>query len=480
MTRLLSRCLAAGAAVFALGVAGMIANGCGGVDCTETETCPGVADAAPDHHVVDVTIPPDALDASVQPDAPPADETSVAEEPVVDMGDAAADAFDATLDAEVDATEEPPEVSDAELDAEAGSLPDVRVVDASDAGPPPVDAHVDACPNAGGPENCTNGIDDNCDGLIDCLDPLCVPDSGFQGYVCAPAPPTGWTAPVVVYDFTNSATPAPTPPPCADNYPDRTFVAHDQPSPSGSPSCTCTCGGASGGSCSAPTVAFYASSVPTCNGSLGSASVSPTCTEVLTRGGINGIQITSAGNPSGGACDAGVTANIPPFDNNNDWLRTGAGCTTARENAGAPLHQGGCPTNQVCIENPSLGPSQHLCAVFSGSNSCGNGYDAGFAYYTGETDSRVCNGSGCSCGAPSLTCTPNVTVANSSACNSLTRSETTTTCDPTNNYPSTGTQAVWAMGSSTATVASNCQASGTAVINGGINRTGVVTVCCTQ
>ncbi|HSY25354.1 MAG TPA: hypothetical protein VK841_24685 [Polyangiaceae bacterium] len=468
-----SRWLAASASVFVIAVATAIANGCGGIDCTETATCPGAADAAPDQRVVDVTLPPNGPDASIGPEAQPTEETgAVAEEPV-DMGDAEPDAFDATLDAADDVVEEPA-IEDAELSADVRTIPDARA-DAADA-----QAMGDGCVNRGGPENCTNGIDDNCDGLIDCADPQCVPDAGFQGYTCVPSPPSGWVAPVVLYDFTGSAIPAPTPPSCGSNYPVRAFVAHDQPSPPAS-TCTCTCGGVSGASCTSPTVTFYSDG---CNTALGASPVPTSCTQVLSRGGINGIKLTSAGSPSGGGCDAGVASTIPTFDNTNDWLRTGGGCTTAREHAGVPPVQGGCAANQVCVENPPSSLGVHMCVALEGSQSlCGaangvTGYDAGFTYYESDTDTRVCSGAGCNCGSPSLTCTPTVTVGNSSTCNSQPRSETTT-CDPTTNYPSGGTQMVWAVGSSTPSGGS-CAPTGSGTLNGGITKTGVVTVCCVQ
>jgi len=392
------------------------------------------------------------------------------------MGDAEPDAFDATLDAAIDAAEEAT-IDDAELDAEAGPIPDVRA-DAADA----ADAN-DGCVNRGGPENCTNGKDDNCDGLIDCADPQCVPEAGFQGYICVPSPPTGWIAPVVLYDFTESAIPAATPPSCSNNYGVRVFVGHDQPSPRAS-TCSCTCGGVNGASCTNPTLTFYSGG---CGGStLGTSQVQSSCSDALSQGGVNGIKVTDAGLPSSSGCEAGVSPTIPAFDNTNDWLRTGAGCTTAREQAGTPLLQGGCPANQVCVENPSSNLGNHICAVLEGSQQlCGAspgaapGYDVAFTYYDGGTDTRVCTATGCSCGAPSLSCTPNVTVGQNN-CTTMTRPETTS-CDPTSNYP-TGGGTVWAMGSSSVPAGATCPPSGTGTLNGGITKTptGVVTVCCVQ
>jgi hypothetical protein len=469
-----SRWLAASAAVFVIAVATAMANGCGGIDCTETATCPGVADAAPDQRVVDVTVPPDAADASTAPEAQPTEEPGIVVEEPVDMGDAEPDAFDATLDAADDVVEETA-IKDAALDAEAGSVRDAGA-DASDAA-----EKDDGCVNRGGPENCTNGKDDNCDGLIDCADPQCVPDAGgFQGFTCVPIPPSGWTAPVVLYDFTGTSIPAPTPPSCGSNYPVRSFVAHDQPSPPAA-TCTCTCGGVNGASCTSPTLTLY--SGPGCNSPLGTSTVQSSCSEALPQGGVNGIRVTNPGSPSGGVCDAGVASSIPAFDNTNDWLRTGAGCTTAREQAGATLFQGGCAAGQVCVENPPSSLGVHMCVALQGSQSlCGSangvtGYDAGFTYYESETDTRACSGPGCSCGSPSLTCTPNVTVGQGN-CTTQTRPETTN-CDPTTNYP-TGGGTVWAVGSSTPAAGGSCTPTGSGTLNGGITKTSVVTVCCVQ
>src|SRR5262245_6655050 len=47
---------------------------------------------------------------------------------------------------------------------------------------------------ATGDEDCTNGVDDNGDGLIDCADPRCSP-----GFACVSIIPTGWQGYVALY-----------------------------------------------------------------------------------------------------------------------------------------------------------------------------------------------------------------------------------------------------------------------------------------
>lgn len=75
-------------------------------------------------------------------------------------------------------------------------------------------------------EDCTNGVDDNCDGKIDCEDPQCA----VQGYACVAAAPSGWT----VVDFTPSTQPA-----CPAGYGGETKV---EQAPSSGDMCACTCG----------------------------------------------------------------------------------------------------------------------------------------------------------------------------------------------------------------------------------------------
>lgn len=76
--------------------------------------------------------------------------------------------------------------------SEAGAV-DVALESSAEA---QVDAPADSPGDAGGAdacdaavEDCTNGLDDNCNGLVDCADPECA----SQGFACTPAVPVGWS-----------------------------------------------------------------------------------------------------------------------------------------------------------------------------------------------------------------------------------------------------------------------------------------------
>src|SRR5207247_1349188 len=61
-------------------------------------------------------------------------------------------------------------------------------------------------------EDCTNGVDDNCDQLSDCADPQCT-----TGYTCTEAAPAGWSAPVVRFEGPGA------PPACTGQWPNGAY-----------------------------------------------------------------------------------------------------------------------------------------------------------------------------------------------------------------------------------------------------------------
>ncbi|MFS8066163.1 MAG: hypothetical protein ACMG6S_07305, partial [Byssovorax sp.] len=94
------------------------------------------------------------------------------------------------------------------------------------AGPTSVSVGIGCAPIA---EICNDGIDNDCDDLIDCADPQC---TDAAGYACSPAAPQGWA--VVAFTSDTAA-------PCPTGYGDSTEVTT---APTSGDQCTCTCGAA--------------------------------------------------------------------------------------------------------------------------------------------------------------------------------------------------------------------------------------------
>ena len=82
------------------------------------------------------------------------------------------------------------------------------------------------------PEVCTNGMDDDLNGLADCADPACA-----AAFACVPVAPAAWNGPVALYDGDPATAPA-----CP---PDRPTIAYQGngdliAEPATCDACTCT------------------------------------------------------------------------------------------------------------------------------------------------------------------------------------------------------------------------------------------------
>ena len=78
-------------------------------------------------------------------------------------------------------------------------------------------------------EICDDGVDNDCNGKIDCEDEAC---TGTLGYACSPAAPDGW----MVVAFKNDPAPQ-----CPTGYQNPTNVTT---APTGNSTCSCNCGAA--------------------------------------------------------------------------------------------------------------------------------------------------------------------------------------------------------------------------------------------
>jgi len=313
-------------------------QGCGGISCSETATCAAAPNPAPDA----------SFDGAA---------TGVA--------------------------------NDASLDSDAQAVDDTGAVAALDSTPPPV---FDGCTYLG-PENCTNGIDDDCNGQTDCSDPACAP-----AFKCTASPPSGWFGPGTVFEAVSGTTP----PGCSGAFPNDSFDLHASPtSPPGG--CTCACGNPTG-ACSAPTIEVFTDNQ--CNNACGTSGGESACSRACSTWGQSaGVKMLPQP-VSGGSCKPQAISTFPPYS----WGQVAQGCTASR--VFLPGATGGCGEGSVCANRPpssAAGYMPTLCVWKAGSVGCaaaGPGYPLPLTLYSNAIDGRTCSDNLCVCGNPTnVACT---------------------------------------------------------------------------
>jgi hypothetical protein len=238
----------------------------------------------------------------------------------------------------------------------------------------------DACSQ---PENCTNGVDDNCDGLVDCADPTC----NKGGFACTPGDiPSGWT--LVAYDATAR-------PICPSSYGAGGEQAVVTNVGGAAATCTCGCSGTAATCEGTAIIIGYPNScvmgtpvnLAVADGACSPATTSITATDSYELNFQSSVS-AEAGNCSGAGQVMGTLA--PPT------FSAGATCAVS-----SPLGAG-CTTG-VCAPAPGTGfvgcithPGNVMCPTF------------GFSQPTlastgtpGYLDMRGC--AGCTC-ATTLNC----------------------------------------------------------------------------
>jgi hypothetical protein len=304
-------------------------------------------------------------------------------------------------------------------------------------------------------EDCSNGIDDNCDGKIDCADPQCMP-----AYSCTPAFPPGWNGPVAFVEQDTDAA-APIAPPCPSAYP---TLADDGHATLTAPiaSCQCTCQGP----CSLTVSTFTNNN---CGGThlCAATTVATNCTPAAGACAVQTAKITTGVAFTG--CTAGVQKNVPPFG----WATASRVCATRR----TTYFQGGCGAGQVCADTPPLAFARGLCVYQSGTLSCPtSGYTVAHSYYQDAGDSRDCDAGACQCNGPSSgsACSAtNVTVSATSNCsNGTVLSGSCGSPFPVTSSPYIGATLAYPGGS--------CTPTGTATPTGFVEANAAATVCCTN
>ncbi len=376
-------------------------SGAGGGDLDASDAAE--ADATDDQSVGDADAEADAVEDDSSADV-------VSEE-------AAADA-DAEAEAEA-AVDAPPE-ADA---ADASDAPDVTdAADVFDAPPDIVEAASDCTAT---PEDCTNGVDDDCDGKIDCADTVdCSPL-----YKCVTAPPAGWNGWYQLYEGAAGVAPVE----CAAPFAIQEIYAGANPVSTPATCSGCQCDTPTGIQCTEPNIVIWQGT--DCDGSGWQWADEPPSTPLTQHNKCLKYNLTCS--EDGGVCNEppGSTAMITP-------AQMIAGTGTCQFSGGVPTKLpadfqtvsaackadfvgGGCGSG-VCAPKPSnaTGVKPGVCIYKAGVEpSCPTGsYSERFVYYKSVTDTRSCTA--CSCGYPQdANCQGTFTVAASTQTNCLANPE---------------------------------------------------------
>jgi hypothetical protein len=328
----------------------------------------GTADVAADGSAVDGTSPGDARPPV---DGTTADATKPDGSVVREGGPDAPPPVDAPSDTPVDGPADAP--IDALPDAPADAPRDAR----PDAPPPPPDAGMDACVPSG-PEVCTDNIDNDCNGLVDCADPACA----TQGYACIPPPPGGgWSYGTV--DLTGR-------PACPAGAGAAVGLVLD---PVNNPaSCTCGCSATQSPSCTMGTLAAVYGNDSMCSNGPDPYPVNGgACTNLASVGILAYVGAPPLPPTGPAACGAMSSTMVPP-----NGATMGEACPVA-----GPFG-GGCTGGNVC---GLVGPSPlRACVIHGGSAVCPAGYQVPHAAGASLTDARGCTACGCST-PPVVSCT---------------------------------------------------------------------------
>ena len=369
-------------------------------------------------------------------------------------GDGSAPNADGSVDATI--TDAPAGDAGDASNADGGTVDAARLDAASDAAvaadsAPPRDA---CTPQAN--EDCTNGVDDDCDGLVDCADPGCGPQ-----YECVPAIPTGWTAAALSIGSR---------PGCPAGFGSQQNVVMDPTG--GAANCTCSCASSGSASCKKGNVTFYGPNLfgNDCSliGSSATDVAEGSCRSNLPFG-LFGFGNISANAPlrvtkvglTPNTCSANVAANVPPVG-----TQEGKRCNVQSAAVG-----GGCGAGSVCARRVS-GAFQS-CIAKSGTEVCPGSWPAKHDTGTSVNDTRAC--STCTCGSTASCGAATVTFFSGNSCDGS--AAVATANDACNAIPTAG-QGVSSWRYDAPVLNEGCQKTGGGAATGAIALVNGETVCC--
>jgi hypothetical protein len=314
----------------------------------------------------------------------------------------------------------------------------------------------------GGAEDCTNAVDDDGDGKVDCEDPDC-----DAGYTCVQAPPAGWSGylRMLANKYDGTGTP--------ENCPSGAIPARYYYEPDTVAQCeACTCDAPSGFSCGLPDIECAPDKLD-CSDPLTPAwNALPDCHDISTVFSANHIlscKLTGTAQMlKQGTCAPSTSIHTNPtlFSMTADVcsLAMGGGCGAGACVAKAAVPYGG-PT---CIRKDS-------------EEACPQQWPFGVTVYSVGNDLRSC--SSCSCDSGPVQCSGGAyTFYDFNACAPCSGS-----CDaPVTVGPSLDCQVLTNLADSdtfseqittVASVSGGCAAAG-GLPQGTVTTQGPVTICC--
>jgi hypothetical protein len=268
-------------------------------------------------------------------------------------------------------------------------------------------AHCGSCANPCGgsciqgvcvTENCTNGIDDDLDGLVDCADTDC-----NAGFTCVPEAPMGWTGPVLLYEGSPALKPS-----CGQIGAADSFVGSNNLQAPNDSCSACSCK-PQGVVCTAQALSTYSDQACTTVKPSIAQPAAKACVDVNVNPPLKSYAAapptTALANascsPEGGVLNASAPS----------WNTAALAC--------APSTLGsGCGAANVCALAGSAPFGSGACVWQSGVQACPAGYPVQHTYYTGTSDTRACAACACS-GVPSGSCKMNTEVYGNTGCGGL-------------------------------------------------------------
>ena len=281
--------------------------------------------------------------------------------------------------------------------------------------------------------------------------------------MCVPAPPAGWSGPIVLYEGAAANAPA-----CAAGT--TTVLTAQRLAPVAPAQCgACACNAASGFTCGQVTVEGR-NSACFCNGPSNLSLRVNRCeglssSEILCDAFQAGAVDFGLSATTGGAC--APSAPRPPSTKPAlAFAVATVGCQLALPS------QVDCPTGNVCAARPTPPFNPKQCVIMAGeAPACpGFPYAKRSVFHRGVNDTRDCGV--CACGSPpSATCTTRAKTSEQSDCSDGVLASAPT-CQPL------GTRR-YAFISATPPTNVTCAASGGAPV-GTATATDAVTVCCAE